>query len=223
MREDAYVRQETYADRHEGGRALARDERLSRYAGTDVIVLALPRGGVPVAVALAQRLSAPLDVLLVRKLGTPGHPELAMGAIASIGGSIEVVRNERVAARVSDSDFLEVYRRELIELRARELRYRGGRAPVLVRGRRAVLVDDGLATGSTMRAAIAAVRTQQPEAVTVAVPVGAETTCKALEDAADEVVCSWVPQPFHAVGQAYDDFAQVSDEEVRSALADPAS
>jgi predicted phosphoribosyltransferase len=212
------VRNEPYADRDEGGRALAADERLSRYAGTAVIVLALPRGGVPVAVAIARRLQAPLDVLLVRKLGMPRQPELAMGAIASIGGSIEVVRNEAVAARVSDSDFVDVYRRELIELRARETRYRGARPPIAVRGRRAILVDDGLATGSTMRAAIAAVRTQQPEAVTVAVPVGADPTCRALEDDADEVVCAWVPRPFHAVGQAYDDFAQVTDEEVRAAL-----
>jgi putative phosphoribosyl transferase len=219
LSKDACVRSGQYADRRDAGRVLAADERLARYAGEDVVVLGLPRGGVPVAAPVANALQAPLDVVLVRKLGTPGHDELAMGAIASIGGSIEVVRNEPVVARVSNSDFVEVYRRELLELREREVRYRGGRPPVVVRGRVAILVDDGLATGSTMRAAIAAVRTQQPERVVVAVPVGAEAACRELATQADDVVCAWVPQAFLAVGQAYLDFGQTTDDEVRAALA----
>lgn len=212
------MRNGPYADRSEAGRVLAADERLAQYTGGDVVVLGLPRGGVPVAAPVAHALHAPLDVVLVRKLGAPGHAELAMGAIASIGGSIEVVRNDRVAARVTAPNFVEVYQRELFELRAREARYRGGRPPVVVRGRVAILVDDGLATGSTMRAAVAAVRTQQPERVVVAAPVGAESACRALSQEADEVVCAWIPKSFLAVGQAYVDFAQTSDEEVRAAL-----
>lgn len=208
-----------YADRAEAGRALA--GRLTAYADRDdVVVLALPRGGVPVAVPVAEALGAPLDVLLVRKLGLPGQPELAMGAIAGVGGDVELVRNERVLrhSHVPDADVDAVHRRELEELRRREVTYRGDRPAVPVRDRVVVVVDDGLATGSTMRAAVAAVRRQGPSRVVVAVPVGSADTCAALEQEADEVVCSRTPSPFYAVGQGYLDFSQTSDDEVRAAL-----
>jgi predicted phosphoribosyltransferase len=217
------VRTGPYADRRDAGAALAADERLTVHAGRDAVVLALPRGGVPVASPIADALDASLDVVLVRKLGFPGQGELAMGAIASVGGVVEVVRNERVAARVADATFLEVYRRELKALRDSDARYREGRAVVGVRARVVVLVDDGLATGSSMRAAIAAVRTQQPELVVVAVPVGPDETCEELGREADEVVCAWVPPTFVAVGQAYLDFSPTTDEEVRAALRPPPS
>jgi predicted phosphoribosyltransferase len=216
--QDAAVRTGLYADRGDAGAALAADERLTAYAGREAVVLALPRGGVPVASPIAEALDAALDVVLVRKLGFPGQDELAMGAIASIGGVVEVVRNERIAARVGDARFLEVYRRELQELRESSTRYREGRPVVAIRGRTVILVDDGLATGSTMRAAIAAVRTQQPERVVVAVPVGPASSCEALGREADDLVCPWVPSAFVAVGQAYLDFSPTTDEEVRAAL-----
>ena len=208
-----------YADRTAAGRALA--HLLAGYAGRDdVVVLALPRGGVPVAVPVAEALGAPLDVLLVRKLGLPAQPELAMGAIAGVGGEVELVRNERVLrqGRVPEADLEAVRSRELLELRRREQEYRGGRPAVGVHDRVVVLVDDGLATGSTMRAAVAAVRSQTPSRVVVAVPVGSADTCSALAREADDVVCAWTPTPFYAVGQGYRDFGQTSDEEVRAAL-----
>lgn len=217
------MRHAPYSDRTEAGEALA--DRLAPYADRDdVVVLALPRGGVPVAAPVARRLRAPLDVLVVRKLGLPGQPELAMGAIAGVGDEVEVVRNDRVldAVSVRDSDFRAVHDAELRELRRREEAYRDGRPAVGVPGRLAVLVDDGLATGSTMRAAVAAVRRQHPAEVVVAVPLGAADTCAALRQSADEVVCDWMPEPFYAVGQGYRDFAATEDDEVRALLREAA-
>ena len=204
-----------YRDRLAAGAELA--EALGAYAGRDdVVVLGLPRGGVPVAAAVAERIGAPLDVLVVRKLGLPEQPELAMGAIAGVGGAVEEVRNEHVLAqaRPSEAEYRAVYERELATLRDRERSYRGHRDPEPVTDRVAVLVDDGLATGSTMRAAVAAVRRQQPQRVVVAVPVGARATCVDLAAEVDEVVCPWTPEPFYAVGQAYVDFAATPDEDV---------
>jgi predicted phosphoribosyltransferase len=205
-----------YRDRFDAGRALA--ARLSRYAGrNDVVVLALPRGGVPVGFEVAQALGAPLDIFLVRKLGVPGHEELAMGALASGGTRVlnaEVVRALRIPEEVIDA----VAREEGRELERRERAYRGGRPPADVRGKIVILVDDGLATGSTMRAAVAALRKQQPGRVVVAVPVGAQETCEELRAEADEVVCARMPESFFAVGQWYDDFSQTTDDEVRDLL-----
>jgi len=207
-----------YADRREAGRALA--ERLQKYAGRDdVIVLALPRGGVPVAYEVAEALGAPLDVFLVRKLGTPGHPELAMGAIAS--GGIRVLNDEVVRyLGIRPEQIDEVARHEQIELGRREKEYTGGRGPTVLERRTVILIDDGLATGSTMRAAVQAVKQQQPTRVIVAVPVGAPETCQDLRAHADDVVCARTPTPFSAVGQWYRDFAQTTDEEVRTLLRD---
>lgn len=209
-----------YADRREAGQELA--SLVAAYAGRDdVVVLALPRGGVPVAAPVALALQAPLDVLVVRKLGHPRQPELAMGALAGVGGEVEVVRNERVLALspVPERDFRAVHEAELEELRRREGAYRKGRPPARVRDCTVLLVDDGLATGTTMLAAVAAVRRQQPATVVVAVPVGAGETCQHLVREADDVICGWTPEPFYAVGQAYRDFRQTSDDEVRTALA----
>lgn len=208
-----------FADRDEAGRVLAAE--LTRYAGRDdVVVLALPRGGVPVAAPVARALPAPLDVLVVRKLGLPGQPEVAMGAIAGVGDSVELVRNERVLSVVAvpEEAFRAVHERELAELRRREAAYRDERPAVVVRGRVVVLVDDGLATGSTMLAAVAAVRRQAPARLVVAVPVGAADTCAALRREADDVVCAWTPEPFFAVGQGYHDFSATEDDEVTTAL-----
>jgi predicted phosphoribosyltransferase len=205
-------------------------EQLTRFAGpsaddrADVLVLGLPRGGVPVAARVATALGAPLDVLVVRKLGLPGHPELAMGAIAGVGDTVELVRNDTVLGRtpVPDDAFDDVHRREVTELRRRETAYRDGRAAAPIRGRVVIVVDDGLATGSTMRAAVAAVRRQQPARLVVAVPVGAHATCEALREEVEEVVCVWNPEPFLAVGQAYLEFSATSDDQVRRTLADAA-
>src|SRR3954453_11422598 len=209
-----------FADRRDAGRALgaALVERLGEAPA--VVVLGLPRGGVVVAAEVAAALSAPLDIVAVRKLGLPWQPELAMGAIAAAGDAVEAVRTEQVLARVDvdPESFEAVRRRELTELRRREQAYRGGRSPAPLTGRTVVVVDDGLATGATMRAAVAAVRRSQPARVIVAVPVGSPHTCTDLADAVDEVVCLWAPSSFRAVGQGYGDFGPTSDDEVREAL-----
>jgi predicted phosphoribosyltransferase len=210
-----------FADRHEAGVLLA--AQLRQYAGrSDVVVLALPRGGVPVGSQVARALGAPLDVFVVRKLGLPGHPELAMGAIAS--GEVRVLNEDVVRwYRIPESAIEAVTRAERAELERRERAYRDGRAPVSVEQRTVILVDDGLATGSTMRAAVLAVRRLHPARVVVAAPVGARETCEALRDTADEVVCPFVPEPFFAVGLWYADFSQTTDEEVKDLLAAPAA
>jgi putative phosphoribosyl transferase len=206
-----------FRDRTDAGRQLA--ARLTHYAGRDdVIVLALPRGGVPIGYEVAEALGAPLDVFLVRKLGTPGHEELAMGAIAS--GGVRVLNDQVVRMlRPSEDVIARVEAAERRELKRREYEYRGGRPPLDVRGKTVILVDDGLATGSTMRAAVAAVRKLGPARVVVAVPVGAAETCEEFEGEADEAVCAHEPDPFYAVGAWYDDFSQTTDEEVRDLLA----
>lgn len=193
--------------------------QLSAYAGQpDVRVLALPRGGVPVGYEVARALGAPLDVFVVRKLGTPGYEELAMGAIAE--GGVRVL-NPSVLSRldIAPEDLERAAAREAQELARRGKRYRDGRPPTDVRGKTVILVDDGLATGTSMRAAVAALRQLGPERLVVAVPVAAAQTCEALEPEVDELVCVSTPEPFYAVGQWYRDFDQTSDEEVRALLA----
>jgi putative phosphoribosyl transferase len=206
-----------FADRAAAGRVLA--EKLSAYAGRDdVIVLALPRGGVPVAYEVARALPAPLDVFLVRKLGAPGHEELAMGAIAS--GDVVVMNDEVLKAmQVSDEFIAATIDSERQELARRELAYRGDRSPIDVRGRTVILIDDGLATGSTMRAAVTAVRRLHPARIIVAVPIGAPSTCAEFRSIADDVICAVTPEPFRAVGMWYDDFSQTDDDEVSDLLA----
>ena len=205
-----------FADRREAGRFLA--SKLTEYADRpDVLVLALPRGGVPVAYEVARALHAPLDVFLVRKLGVPGREELAMGAIAS--GGVLVLNENLVRGLGIPKDVLQaVIAAERKELERRETIYRGDRQPPDVRGRTAILVDDGLATGSTMRAAVAALRRQGPARIVVAVPIGAPETCAAFERQADDIICAVTPLPFHAVGLWYGDFSQTTDEEVRHLL-----
>lgn len=205
-----------FRDRYEAGRRLA--AALSPYAGRpNLLVLALPRGGVPVGYEVARALGAPLDVMLVRKLGVPGHEELAMGAIAS--GGIRVVSDEVVAAfNIPDRVIAAVAAQEEEELWRRERLYRGDRPAADVRGRTVILVDDGLATGASMRAAAQALRAQQPERLVVAVPVAPPETCVSLRQEADDVVCALAPEPFLAVGNWYDDFSQTSDDEVRELL-----
>ena len=206
-----------FRDRSEAGRLLA--TKLQAYANRgDVLVLALPRGGVPVAFEVAKALQAPLDVFLVRKLGVPGHEELAMGAIAS-GGVI--VRNEEVITGLGvPSPVIEtVMMREQRELARREHLYRDDRPFPDLHDRTAILVDDGLATGATMRAAVAALRQHQPAHSVVAVPIAATGTCEALRANVDEVVCAMTPEPFYAVGFWYEHFSQTTDDEVRDLLA----
>jgi predicted phosphoribosyltransferase len=207
----------TFHDRTDAGRRLA--AKLQRLAGRDdVIVLALPRGGVPVGFEVARALGAPLDVFLVRKLGVPGREELAMGAIAS--GGVRVVNEEVVRMLGLGEDELDAAAAdELAEMRRREEAYRDGRPAPDVTGKTVVLVDDGLATGSTMRAAVQAVRKLGPKRVIVAVPVGAGDTCRAFRDVADEVVCLHAPEHFYAVGNWYEEFTQTTDDEVRELLA----
>lgn len=206
-----------FRDRSAAGRVLAGP--LARYAGRpDVVVLALPRGGVPVGAEVARALGAPLDVFLVRKLGVPGREELAMGAVAAGGVLVvndEVVGRLGIPAAVLDA----VAAAERQELDRRAEAYRAGRPAPNLQSKTVVLVDDGLATGSTMRAAVAAVRRLGPAGVVVAVPVGAAETCDEFRAVADDVVCAVTPEPFFAVGSWYEDFAQTTDDEVRELLA----
>lgn len=209
-----------YADRRDAGEVLGR--LLSPSADRDdVVVLGLPRGGVVVAAPVATALRAALDILVVRKLGLPGRPELAMGAVTEVAGQVALVRNEDVLHRwpVPEDVLDAVLRNELAELRRREGAYRGDRPPLPVAGKVAVLVDDGLATGASMRAAVAGARMLSPAAVVVAVPVGAVQTVRSLQPLVDDLVCPWMPRPFRAVGQAYDDFAPTDDDAVLAALA----
>jgi predicted phosphoribosyltransferase len=205
-----------FANRREAGLELA--ERLQSYKGRDdAIVLALPRGGVPIGYEVALQLSIPLDIFVVRKLGVPGHRELAMGAIASGGVRIlnaDVVEWYGIPTEAID----EVTHEEAAELERRERAYRDGREPLPLENRVVLLIDDGLATGSTMKAAVEAVRAHEPARIVVAVPVGAPDTCQELATLADDVVCARTPQPFSAVGMWYRDFSETSDDEVRTLL-----
>lgn len=206
-----------FHDRRDAGRRLA--ALLDSYAGRpDVIVLALPRGGIPVGYEVARALGAPLDVFVVRKLGVPGFEELALGALASGGARVvndDVVRMYRISEELLD----DVTRMEQAELERREHQYRGDRPFPELAGKTIILVDDGLATGATMRAAVAAVREKAPARVVVAVPVSAAETCAAFRGIADEIVCALTPEAFHAVGLWYEDFSQTTDDEVRDLLA----
>jgi predicted phosphoribosyltransferase len=206
-----------FRDRTEAGQFLA--AKLGHYANRpDVIVLALPRGGVPVAYEVARALNVPLDVFIVRKLGVPGYEELAMGAVAS--GGLRVLNDQVVRAlQIPDYVIDAVAAWEKQEIARREREYRGDRPPPDVRGRIVILVDDGLATGATMLAAVKALRQQQPARIVVAVPTAAAETCDALKTEVDEIICAVTPEPFYAVGFWYEDFAQTTDEEVRELLA----
>lgn len=206
-----------FADRAEAGRFLAAE--LEQYRDRDnVVVLALPRGGVPLGYEISRALHAPLDIFLVRKLGFPGHEEFALGAIAS--GGVRVLNPSALKlGRISESQIDAIARTEERELERRAAAYRGDRPPLELRGRIAILVDDGLATGSTMRAAVSALRQLEPARIVVAVPVGSSDACELLSREADEVVCAFIPEPFRAVGEWYRDFSQTSDEEVKEILA----
>jgi putative phosphoribosyl transferase len=208
------------ANRREAGRALA-DAVAARCGDGDALVLALPRGGVPVAFEIARRLTCELDVMLVRKLGVPGQPELAAGAIAS--GGVQVLNQDVVdALGLSDRTLAQVAAAEHQELERRERVYRGDRPQPRIEGRCVILVDDGVATGATMRAAIAALRAQNPDRVVIAVPVAAPETAAILEREADELVCLAMPSPFYAIGVWYQDFSQVDDAEVRRLISEAA-
>ena len=206
----------TFPNRSEAGCVLAR--KLSHYADRhEVVVLALPRGGVPIGFEIGRTLHAPLDVFLVRKLGVPGHEELAMGAIA--GGGTRVLNEELIEhLRLSEDQVEEVSQHEQRELERREQAFRHGQPPAPISDRICILVDDGLATGSTMRAAVMALKKKNPQRIVIAVPLAAAETCAEFEPLVDEVVCLYTPEPFMAVGRWYDDFAQLSDEEVRDYL-----
>ena len=221
MREKVFSLDMQYApifkDRIDAGRALASD--LKQYANrNDVIILALPRGGVPVAYEVAQDLSVPLDVFVVRKLGVPGHEEFGFGAIAS--GGVRFVNEEVVQAlKMPDAMVERVIEREQAELERREFLYRGDRPEPDLNGRTVIIVDDGLATGSTMRAAVTALRALGPKLIVVAVPVASEQACEDFKREADVIsVCAMTPEPFYGVGMWYEDFSQTTDEEVRNLL-----
>jgi putative phosphoribosyl transferase len=206
-----------FRDRRDAGQKLA--QRLIAYEGDpSVVVLGLARGGVPIAYEIARRLRVPLDVLVVRKLGVPGHPEFAMGAIAS--GELEVIDAEVVRSlHVSTAELEETRARERAELARREKTFRAGRPPADVTGRTVILVDDGLATGSSMKVAITALRTRHPERIIAAVPIAPPETCLAMHELADDVICLITPKHMYAVGLWYEDFAQTGDDEVHALLA----
>jgi putative phosphoribosyl transferase len=212
--------EKTFRDRADAGQQLA--DMLGAYANRgDVLVLALPRGGVPVGYEVAKRLRVPLDVFVVRKLGVPGYEELALGAIAS--GGVRVLNQDVVRVLPNAEDIVEaVTANELLELERRQHAYRDERPAPDVRGRVVILIDDGLATGATMHAAVQALREQEPAKIVVAVPVCAPETCREMQKFADDVVWLFAPEWFHGVGQFYDDFSQTSDDEVRRLLADAA-
>jgi predicted phosphoribosyltransferase len=208
-----------YRDRRHAGEKLA--DSLEDLRGTpDLLVLALPRGGVPVAEPVARRLGTPLDIFVVRKIGFPGHEELAMGAVAS--GGVVVVDPELVE-QVPEEQFHRALERAVKELNERERSYRSGRPPPKVAGRTVVLIDDGLATGATMRAAVEALRRQGPRQIIVSVPIASPDTCEDLAREVERVVCAATPQPVHAVGLWYDDFSPTTDDEVRQILASTGS
>jgi putative phosphoribosyl transferase len=207
-----------FEDRKDAGRTLA-GELLEYKDRPDVIVLALPRGGVPVAHEVAQALNAPLDIILVRKLGLPGHEELAMGAIAS--GGVRVLNDEVIQSLSIPQKLIDrVAERERHELERRERAYRGDTPRPELAGKTVILIDDGLATGASMRAAIAGVRAQDPASIIVAVPTAAPETCASFEELADEIICATTPQPFYGVGLWYENFSQTSDDEVQEMLED---
>lgn len=207
-----------FRDRREAGKTLA--QKLMHYAERpNVLALALPRGGVPVAYEVALALHVPLDVFIVRKLGVPGHEELAIGAIAS--GGVRVLNKRIIESLNIPGEIIEqVAQRELQELRRREQAYRGEYPPPDIHGRIVILIDDGLATGASMRAAVVGVRAQDPERIVVAVPTAAPETCEAFQSEVDEIVCAITPEPFLGVGRWYDDFEQTTDEGVRLFLQD---
>jgi predicted phosphoribosyltransferase len=213
------TRRRVFRDRREAGRVLAR--HLETYRGNpDVIVLGLARGGLPVAWEVAAALGAPLDALVVRKLGVPGHEEFAAGALASDG---RIVVNDDVvrSLRITQEQLQDIAEREGRELARRESAYRDGRPPVDVAGKTVIVVDDGLATGASMRAAVQALRDRDPAVIVIAVPAAPESTRREFADLADDIVCSTTPDPFLAVGESYWDFTQVSDDQVRELLATP--
>jgi len=205
-----------FRDRTDAGKILA--GHLGQYADRrDVVVLALPRGGVPVAFEVAEKLNAPLDVIIVQKLGTPGQEELAMGAIAS--GNVKILNHYVIEQLgISQAQIASAVAHEQKELQQRERFYRGDRPPIDVSGRIVILIDDGLATGSSMRAAAAAIRQRQPSQLVLAVPVASESTCAELKEEVDEAVCAVTPMAFYAVGQWYQEFSQTTDQEVRELL-----
>lgn len=205
-----------FSDRRDAGRKLA--EKLSAYANrSGVIVLALPRGGVPVAYEVALALNAPLDIFIVRKLGVPGHEELAMGAIATSG--IRVINQDIVRTFNVPQGLVEaVVNREWKELERRDRLYRGDQAPREIRDYTVILIDDGLATGASMHAAIMGLRAKDPARIVVAVPTAALETCEAFTDMVDEIICATTPEPFYGVSRWYEDFSQTTDEEVRTLL-----
>jgi putative phosphoribosyl transferase len=205
-----------FRDRRDAGKKLAR--KLFAYAARpDVTILALPRGGVPVGYEVARALNAPLDIFIVRKLGMPGREELAIGAIAS--GGIRILNKDIIRMlSIPDEVINFVVKRELQELQRREDLYRGGRTAPEARDRTVILIDDGLATGASMRAAVAGLRAQHPARIVVAVPAAAPETCDAFQSEVDEIICASTPEPFYGVGHWYEDFSQTTDEEVRNLL-----
>lgn len=206
-----------YRNRVHGGSCLA--DQLEQYRGQGVLVLGIPRGGVPVAAEVARRLDADMDVVVARKLGAPGYPELAIGAVTANGGrflNIDIIRE----LHISDAYIEEVSEKQREDARRREERFRGPHAMAEIKGRIVIVVDDGLATGATMRAAVRSVRQREPRRLIAAVPVGSQQACEALREDADEVVCLFAPADFWAVGLYYQDFAPTEDEEVERLLQD---